>query len=227
MKVNTIKDFYLILFIISLISCKNIFADDDINNSFLFNGQTSQLYVYDGQQANIGSNQNGFIYFDSSATNNKITVQAWVYLIGDTPPNVEVPIIYRSVNNGTTFSLYIKNNMGYFSVGNKNIATVNTSKLPAFKWLALTGSYDGSNLKIYSGGSLISSTPFNMIRGYSVTNGTAGLFIGKSNKGAFKGLIDEIRIFNTALGDNSVNNSGGNGNPAENVPSSLYTVLIR
>ena len=102
------------------------------------------------------------------------------------PPNVVVPIVFRSVNNGTTFALYLKNNMGYFSVGNSNLAIVNTSKFPAFKWISLTGSYDGSNLKIYSGGSLSSSTPFSMITGYSVTNGTTGLFVGKSNTGAFK-----------------------------------------
>ena len=48
-----------------------------------------------------------------------------------------------------------------------------------------------------------------------------GLFIGKSSEGAFKGLIDEVRIFNIALGDNNINGSGGNGNPAEPFPSSI------
>ena len=57
-----------------------------------------------------------------------------------------------------------------------------------------------------------------LIPGYT---GGQGLFIGKSSEGAFKGLIDEVRIFNIALGDNNINGSGGNGNPAEPFPSSL------
>ncbi len=225
MKKFTIKNFYFLLLITSLFSIKTIFAQNSDNNSFIFNGNNSQLYVYDGQPANTDANQNGFKFFNSSASNNQITVQAWIYLIGDTPPNTQVPIIYRTVNNGTSFSLYIKNNQGYFSVGNNNSATVNTAKLPAFQWISLTGSYDGSTLKIYSGGALISSSTFNITPGYSVTNGTTGLFIGKSNTGAFRGLMDEIRIFNIALGDNNINNSGGNGNPAENIPSSLLQYL--
>ncbi len=41
----------------------------------------------------------------------------------------------------------------------------------------------------------------------------------------FSGLIDEIRIFDIALSDNNINNSGGNGNPAENFPQSLAQYL--
>ena len=44
---------------------------------------------------------------------------------------------------------------------------------------------------------------------------------GTSTCSYFKGLIDEVRIFNIALGDNNINGSGGNGNPAEPFPSSL------
>ncbi len=219
------KNFYFLLLTIFLISFINIFAQAGDNNSFVFNGSTSQLYVYDGQPANTDANQNGFKFFNSSASNNQITVQAWIYLIGDTPLDTNIPIIYRTVNNGKTFSLYLKNNKAYFSVGNNNNAIVNSTVLPAFQWVAITGLYDGSNLKIYLGGSMISSVPFVITPGYSFTNGTTGLFVGKSETGAFKGLIDEVRIFNTALGDNNINGSGGNGNPAENIPTSIEQYL--
>ena len=221
----TIKSLYLVLITIFLNTTISVFAQASNNNSFVFNGTSSQLYVYDGV-ITAGANQDGFKFFNNSASNNKITVQAWIYLIGDTPPNVEVPIIYRTVNNGRTFSLYLKNNVAYFSVGNNNTATVNTNtSLPAFQWISLTGSYDGNTLKIYLGGSLIDSAPFNITPSYTITNGSTGLFVGKSNTGAFKGLIDEIRIFNIALGDNNINGSGGNGNPAENIPSSILQYL--
>jgi hypothetical protein len=97
------KYFYAALIFVFIITGKNIIAQNN-NNSFVFNGTSSQLYVYDGQPANTDANQSGFSFFNSTASNNQITVQAWVYLIGDTPPNTEVPIIYRTVNNGKTFS---------------------------------------------------------------------------------------------------------------------------
>ena len=36
------------------------------------------------------------------------------------PTDVEVPIIYRTTAEGTTFSIYVKNNRGYFTVGDSD-----------------------------------------------------------------------------------------------------------
>ena len=221
---NFINKSCYFLVLITLFTFTNIYSQNN-NNSYVFNGESSQLYILDGQSITADANQNGFGYFNSNASNKQITVQAWIYLIGDTPAGTEIPIVYRTVNNGKTFSIYLKNNKAYFSIGNNNTATLNTGELPAFQWLAITGSYDGSTLKIYSGGTLASSATFNITTGYTVTNGSTGLFVGKSNTGTFRGLIDEIRIFDIALGDNNINNSGGNGNPAENFPSSLNPYL--
>ncbi len=219
-----IKNIYLTFLITIIINFSHNFAQTN-NFSYVFNGESSILSVFDGQPITADANQNGFKFFNSNSTNKQITVQAWVFLIGNTPSNVEIPIVYRTVNNGTTFKMYLKNNKAYFSVGNNNTIIVNTNQLPAFQWLAISGTYDGSKVKIYSGGSLIATSNFNITTGYTVTNGTTGLFVGKSNNGAFRGLIDEIRVFNTALSANNINNSGGNGNPAENLPSSLVQYL--
>jgi len=212
------------LFLIVLFASTSIFGQAN-NNSYVFNGETSQVYVLDGQSVTTDANQNGFGYFNNSSANNKITVQAWVYLIGDTPADVEVPIVYRKVDNGNTFSMYLKNNVAYFSIGNNNNVTLNTGQLPAFQWLAVTGTYDGATVQLYSGGEFVTSAPFSMVPGYTATAGSTGLFIGKSESGALRGLIDEVRMFDIALGANNINNSGGNGNPAENFPSSLNQYL--
>ena len=212
---------YIYLFIaiitILIIGSNNIFAQGSGNNAFVFNGLNSRLYILDGQPVNSSANQDGFKYFNKSgSTNRTITVQAWIYLIGESP-NVKMPIIYRSVNpSGTSFSLYVQNQKGYFTVGNS--APVSTTVLPAFQWVQLTGIYDGTNLKIYLNNDLSQSSTASL--GDPYTNGI-GLFIGKSAEGAFKGLIDEIRMFNTPIGENNINGSGGNGNPAEKFPSSL------
>ncbi|MFN3873924.1 MAG: LamG domain-containing protein, partial [Ignavibacterium sp.] len=200
-----------------------IFSQGGNNNAFVFNGSTSQIYINDGSfpqgAANSDANQSGFNFFNSNSTSNKITIQAWIYLIGDNP-DVKMPIVYRKHNSGNSFSLYVKNNKAYFSVGNS--PEVSTAEFPAFKWISLTGTFDGSTLKIYNGGNLNQSISYNLNTNYS--NGE-GLFIGKSTDGAFKGLIDEIRIFDIALSENNINNSGGNGNPAEPFPSSLNQYL--
>ena len=137
---------FLTIFIIQI----PIFAQGSNNNAFLFNGIDSRLFLLDSQPVNPAANQNVFQYFNKSGSTNKtITVQAWIYLIGDNS-NVKMPIIYRSVNGGgTSFSLYVQNNKGYFSVGNST--PVSTPEFPAFGWIQLTGIYDGTNLKIYYG----------------------------------------------------------------------------
>jgi parallel beta-helix repeat protein len=227
---NILKAFIILIVIVFTTGTITI-AQQSNNNAFLFDGESSKLYVNDGAAPNGDAIQEGFKFFNISPSYNQITVQAWVYMLGDTPSNIEIPIVYRTVNNGKTFSMYLKDNRAYFSVGNNNTATVNTEQLPAFQWLAITGTYDGSiqngtnNLKIYSGGTLASATFLNIAGGYDVTNEVTGLFVGKSSTGAFKGLIDEIRIFDIALGDNNISNSGGNGNPAEPFPSSLDQYL--
>ena len=123
------NNIYFLLLIV-LIAYTNLFGQAN-NNSYVFNGEDSQVYVLDGQPLTSGANQTGFGYFNYGSSISQITVQAWVYLIGDTPADVEVPIVYRTVNNGKTFSMYLKNNKVYFSIGNNNTITLNTGQLPA------------------------------------------------------------------------------------------------
>ena len=107
MKKFSNNNFYFLPLIVSLIvlfSYTSILGQAN-NNSYVFNGETSMAYVLDGQPVTTDANQNGFGYFNNSSVNNKISVQAWVYLIGDTPADVEVPIVYRKVDNGNTFSI--------------------------------------------------------------------------------------------------------------------------
>lgn len=215
---KTIKNFFpAVFFLITFFAFSGkLFSQQSNNNAFVFNGENSVVYVKDGQPVNTNAKQNAFQYFNRvNSTNNNITVQAWIYLLGDNP-GVTMPIIYRSVEGGTSFSMYVKNNKAYFSVGNSQ--PVSTSEFPAFSWIHITGMYDGQNLRIYNGNVLSQSVPVSLNNPYSAGK---GLYIGKSEEGAFKGLIDEIRIWKIALTDNNINGSGGNGNPAEPFPSVL------
>ena len=219
----------LIAIIISLAIVPFVtFAQGGNNNAFLFDGAESQLYVEDGQAPN-GSNadQDGFQYFNSSDSpeDEIITVQAWIYLMGDTPSDVEVPIVYRALQNGgTTFALYTKNNKVYFSVGDSD--PVETPDFPAFRWTQLTGIYDGTNLKIYLNDDLSDENyEPDALTPYDPNDDGLGLFVGSPSLGQFMLLIDEVRIFDTALGENNINGSGGHGNPAEPFPNVLSQYL--
>jgi hypothetical protein len=206
------------------------FAQQSNNKAFVFDGQSNPIYVEDENPVILGNPQSAFQYFNAdgtSATDNNITVQAWIYLIEEN--DGKMPIIYRSVEGGSynVFSLYVDaDRKAYFSINsNQGIKSVSTPEIPAFTWIQLTGMYDAESqeLKIYYGKDLAGFEPI-VTLGTGYTNGK-GLYIGRSGTDAFKGLIDEIRIWNIALGENNINGSGGNGNPAEPFPTSLEPFL--
>ena len=53
-----------------------------------------------------------------------------------------------------------------------------------------------------------------------------GLFIGKYGDNSFNGLIDEVRIFNSALTASQINSCNGGGDPSSSIPSSLSSYLV-
>ena len=218
------KNFYLALFIIILITFNNSFATGT-NKSFVFNGTTSSSYILDGAPINGDANQLGFKYFNSSTSSSskKITVDTWIYLLGDNP-GVLMPVIKRVVVGGTSFYMYVKDNTAFFTVGNSApVSTaINFPSFPAFRWIRLTGTYDGQVLKLYYDGVLADTKTTSL--GPIYTTGT-GLFIGKHDNDKFNGLIDEARIFNTALTSSQISSCNGGGDPSSSIPSSLISYL--
>ena len=220
------KLFYLTFLITIIITCGNTFAQSN-NNSYVFDGELGYAKILDGNALTTDANQSAYQYFDNpSFSNDSISVEAWVYLIGENL-GVKMPIVYRSFDDGyETFSLYIQDRVAYFSIGNgvTEISTINESPIPAFSWVHLAATYDGNNLKLYYGGDLV-ATQSGVTLGAGHPSGNGGLYIGKSEEGTFRGLMDEVRIWRIALGANNINGSGGNGNPSENFPQSLAPYL--
>jgi hypothetical protein len=221
MRLFTYPVIYLILLITIGISQGSIYASGN-NNCYVFDGSTGYASVRDGQPVTTDANQSGYQYFDNpSYSNNSITIEAWVYLLGENP-GVKMPIVYRAFDDGyKTFSMYIQNRIAYVEIGNGigQVSTAGQSPIPAFSWIHLAATYDGQTLKFYYGGTLVQTASVTLGSGH--TSGSGGLYVAQSGEGTFKGLIDEIRIWKVALSANNINNSGGNGNPAENYPSSL------
>jgi hypothetical protein len=146
-----------------------------------------------------------------------ITLSAWV-LIDPTQTTSFPPIISKESGIPTGYTSYalIAGNAGLNQLGDigLQITTNNggyswtgfngTSYLN--QWVFVTGVYNGSSMKIYHNGSLTSTTPktgnvqyqnFPLTFARSMANST-------SNFSYFKGLIDDIGIWNRALNQQEI-----------------------
>ena len=109
---------------------------------------------------------------------------------------------------------------------NDNISNVifgSSDTLDLNVWEHVMLTYNGSTLKIYKNGQLKSSQSASL----NFPNSTQPLFIGKefntSNNDArwFKGLLDDIRVYNNALTDCDIDSLYNLGNPCDGVTASI------
>ena len=109
------------------------------NMAFVFDGETSYL---SGEVSN-GSK----IYPDGT---DKISIEAWVYLIGDNGGD-KIPVVTRSNGNSDLFSLSVQNGEVSFAVSGDQISSIGAN-IQAFKWVHVAGTFDGTNKKLYVNG---------------------------------------------------------------------------
>jgi hypothetical protein len=83
---NNILQNYLLKFIVSLLFLVSgtLYGQQSNNNAFVFNGESSIVYIEDGQPVNSNAKQKCFSILSISvnSVNNTITVEAWIYLSG-------------------------------------------------------------------------------------------------------------------------------------------------
>ncbi len=126
-----------------------------------------------------------------------MTLEAWVD--PSTVSNVWRDVIYKGNDNyylEATSSNASKPDGGLIAGGTYGDA-YGTAALPANTWSYLAETYDGSNLRLYVNGSLVATTAHTG----SITTSTNQLQIGGDSIYGqyFAGMIDEVRIYNTAL----------------------------
>jgi len=126
-----------------------------------------------------------------------MTLEAWVN--PTTVSSAWRDVIYKGNDNyfleATSANKKLPGAGGTF--GGANVATYGTSALATNTWTYLTETYDGATLRLYVNGVQVSS----MAQTGNILTSTNALQIGgDSNYGQyFKGLIDNVRIYNTAL----------------------------
>jgi hypothetical protein len=222
---NHINSFikYIPLLILTL-SFNPIFAQSD-NNAYVFEDSVDYAGIRDSEDITSNATKSAYQFFDDPASSNGISVEAWVYLIEENP-GVKMSLVNRSFNDGyESFHLYIEDRVVYFSIHNDagEVNTIEQPLIPAFSWIHLAGTYDGQELKLYYGGELVQALPLPVsnIPTAAPDLEEGGFFIGTSDDDDRYVLIDEVRIWDYALGENNINGSGGNGNPSENYPQSI------
>jgi hypothetical protein len=86
------------------------------------------------------------------------------------------------------------------------IHALGTSNIPLNTWTHIAGTYDGSNLRLYVNGVLVKTTAhsgpmFGSMGPLRIGGSSVVTSIGKQ---FFKGLIDEIRVYNRALSQTEI-----------------------
>jgi hypothetical protein len=105
--------------------------------------------------------------------------------------------------NGLAYALYGSTDNNRPSTEARTSVTFESrgpAALPLATWSHLASTYDGSTLRLYVNGIQVSSIPRSGVS--SIEVGTGALRIGGNTIWGeyFRGLIDEVRIYNRALG---------------------------
>lgn len=126
-----------------------------------------------------------------------MTLEAWVR-----PDSLNgwTTALLKENGSSLAYALYASDNTnqppaGYVKIGS-DISAGGTSALPLGVWSHIAVTYDGAVLRFYVNGNFVGST--NISGNIAVSSG--GLKIGGNNVWGeyFDGLIDEIRVYNTA-----------------------------
>ena len=126
-----------------------------------------------------------------------MTLEAWV---NPTTLTAWRTVILKETTGGLAYSLYAANSAsraaGFVHIGS-DIAVNGTTAMPLNTWTHLAVTYDGATLRMFVNGSEVSSVA---LTGAAVVSSGALRIGGNSVWGEyFKGLIDEVRVYNRAL----------------------------
>jgi Concanavalin A-like lectin/glucanases superfamily len=128
----------------------------------------------------------------------RMTLEAWVRPTAG--GNVWRQALLKEVPGGLAYGLYTSNQQakpaGFLRVGN-DVGAASPSKLPLNAWTHLATTYDGSALRMYLNGTLVTKKS---VSGSMQTSGRPLKIGGNAVWGEFfQGTIDDVRVYDRAL----------------------------
>ena len=150
---------------------------------------------------------NSIVNIPDSATldlTNGMTLEAWVQWTGTS--NGWKAVIAKDASNDIDYALYAVDGPGappaVHVVVDADTPAPGTSTLPPSTWMYLAGTYDGSTLRLYENGNLVTSRAVS--GDIAVT--PYGLHLGGDVAGEyFQGLLSQVRIYRRALSQAEIN----------------------
>ena len=181
------------------------------DNAALFNSSTARVRVLDGLGIHPAANPDAY-----KVSGTAITVEAWIYAAAFPDRPLGNTIVSRPLNVDRmdpyeSFRLYVDWSNAYpqvaFSIsdgtpGSRQIV-VSPDTLRRFQWTHLASTYDGSELRIYVNGVLKGQASTNI----AITPEGLGFYIGRFLTDRFQGVIDEVRLWNTARSQAEIQSS--------------------
>jgi fibronectin type 3 domain-containing protein len=169
----------------------------------------------------IATNQQSVTVANSASLNLTagITIGAWINA-ADWSGNRR---IVQKGNSDNQYRFLAEN--GLFKLNLNGVGTLTATLPPSNVWVYVVGTWNGSTLILYTNGALQASFPASG----SITSTTDPLAIGRKNTGTsigdyFNGQIDEVRIYNRALGVAEINTIMHAGDTPPLSPTGLSAV---
>ena len=197
------------------------------NTGTLMNGATfavgmvSQAFSLDGVDDYVSVPDSPSVNFNPTSP---ITIDLWAYR---TASDTTMHLIAKRLNCGSiNFQIAFDPSSGLHFVGD-NGGVVTHTDLPLNTWTHLAVTFDGvSTFRFYINGSLTAtgSGTLGPVNNFPLTIGKAG-----SCGYLFKGLIDEVELFNRALTAEeilAIYNAGSNGKCKVSCKQGLVTAML-
>ncbi len=181
--------------------------------SMLFDGVGDRVRVLDATPVHPEADSTAY-----QITGSAITLEAWVYLMGLPGPNSGMFIAARPGNNGVgvdpwqSYALVVNNydgtgvpKLSFMVAGGtagSGVYALDNVAVQTGQWYHVAGTYDGADVRLYVNGMLKSLTPASV----AIASGSVGFYVGGFTYDYFRGLIDEVRLWNVARSEAQILN---------------------
>lgn len=168
--------------------------------------------------APAGLNFNGtstYVSVPTSASLNptaQVTIEAWIKPTTSNNPENGIAGTWTDPNSYSYLLWTLSNKASFYLAhpGGSYSSTIGTTTLQAGQWYHLTGTFDGTNIRLYVNGILEATT---LSPGTVATN-TQPFLIGRQDAGGFvptffNGTIGDVRLWNVALSQAAIQANQG------------------